>query len=86
MGYDWSKAKKYDHFVLQPQAYGYVEYYHEDTYNCYSILLLPGTQLLNKWYLGAAYLIGLSYIFLGVAIVSANLLLVRVGVYDAETI
>jgi len=42
IGYNWSEAKKFESFMLQYQAYGYVEYYYNDT-NCYSMLLLPGT-------------------------------------------
>jgi hypothetical protein len=36
----------------------------------FSFILIPGTQLLGNGLLGVAYMAGLGYLFLGVAIVS----------------
>jgi len=54
---------------LQYQAHGFVEEYWSGL-RCWSFVLIPGTQLLSNNLLGVVYLIGLGYLFLGVAIVS----------------
>jgi len=69
IGYNWSNAKQYEHMGLQYGAHGYVEEYWSGL-RCWSFILVPGTQLLSNGLLGTAYLIGLLYLFLGVAIVS----------------
>ena len=48
---------------------GYViEFYEEQ--QCYSYIVVPGSQLLNDNFLGFCYLIGLGWLFVGIAIVS----------------
>jgi len=69
IGYNWSRASKYENMFLKHGAHGYVEEYW-DTLHCYSFILLNGTQLMPRWILSFAYLLAVSYLFLGVAIVS----------------
>jgi len=69
IGYNWTKSKKFDTMVVHKGSSGYVEEYWSEL-RCYSFILVPGTQLLPNSLLGISYMIGLVYLFLGVAIVS----------------
>mmetsp|Transcript_27992 Transcript_27992/g.65642 ORF Transcript_27992/g.65642 Transcript_27992/m.65642 type:complete len:784 (-) Transcript_27992:280-2631(-) len=58
--------------VVASYPTGYILYAEgEDaTYECSSWLLAPGTNLANRPFLAFIYLVGLAYIFLGIAIIS----------------
>jgi hypothetical protein len=42
IGYNWSKAKKFENFSLHTGSNGYIEEYWDEL-RCYSFILLPGT-------------------------------------------
>mmetsp|Transcript_28337 Transcript_28337/g.65125 ORF Transcript_28337/g.65125 Transcript_28337/m.65125 type:complete len:723 (+) Transcript_28337:180-2348(+) len=58
--------------VVASYPTGYILYAEgEDaTYECSSWLLAPGTNLANRPFLAFIYLVGLAYVFLGIAIIS----------------
>lgn len=49
---------------------GFVEEYTNMENFCHSWVIVPGTSLINNGFLAVAYLIGLCYLFVGIAIVS----------------
>ena len=62
-------SEKYLNKVVQTRSMGYVvEFYQEQ--QCYSYVVVPGSQLMNDTFLGVCYLIGLGWLFIGIAIVS----------------
>ena len=48
---------------------GYIEEYYTSEY-CESMILVPGTSLLNQNMLGFFYLVFLGYLFLGISIIA----------------
>lgn len=67
-------GKDMEYYYLYQSTNGYVEEWDvgKDVGGqlCVTWAIIPGTSLINKGTLGAAYLIGLCYLFFGIAIIS----------------
>jgi hypothetical protein len=81
------KGKTYTSYLRTNMANGYVDHYYDggDEARCYSsLVLIPGTELLNKKLLAVVYLMFLFYLFLGISIV-ADLFMAAIEVITSKT-
>ena len=60
----------YEQYYFKDYKRGYVEEYTNNDEFCHSYIIPPGFSLGNRYMLGCIYFLGLSYLFLGIAIVS----------------
>lgn len=79
----WNEMK-YKCLSIKKSSNGFVEEYYDDQ-QCYSsLVLLPGTPLLSKGFLGFMYLLFLCYLFLGISII-ADIFMEAIEVITSKT-